>query len=124
MTDKKKILLVEDEPNLAFNVEFNLQAEGYDVVLAQDGKQALEAYRNQGPFALIILDIMIPEINGFECCRRLRDLVSGEELPILMVTALYDVKSVEQAFAPLRRTTSKRWLQLEHRPACCLFVLQ
>lgn len=85
MTIQKRILLIEDEPNLAFNIEFNLQSEGYEVVLASDGKEALEKFRNEGPFALIILDIMLPEINGFEVASIIRKEDSVTQ--ILMLTA-------------------------------------
>ena len=86
MEDKQqKILLVEDEKNLAFNLELNLTAEGFKVFTANDGETALEHYRNQGPFSTIILDVMIPEIDGFEVARTIRkkDNTTG----ILMLTA-------------------------------------
>ncbi len=85
MTEKKRILLVEDEPNLAFNIEFNLQAEGYEVVLAGNGSEALDLYRHKGSFALVILDIMIPEINGFELAKIIRQ--DDRLTQILMLTA-------------------------------------
>ncbi len=81
----KHILLVEDEPHLAFNMELNLHAEGFQVTVASDGRQAIELYERAGPFALIILDVMLPEINGFEILTyiRAKDRVTG----ILMLTA-------------------------------------
>ncbi|NRA65148.1 MAG: response regulator transcription factor [Pseudobacteriovorax sp.] len=85
MDIRKKILLVEDEPNLAFNIEYNLQAEGYEVDLAHNGKEALNLYRNNGPYTLIILDIMIPEINGFEVAKIVRQ--EDKLTQILMLTA-------------------------------------
>lgn len=85
MSNKKRILLVEDEPNLAFNIEYNLQSEGYDVVLANDGSEALDSYRHKGPFALVILDIMIPEINGLELAKIIRQ--EDKLTQILMLTA-------------------------------------
>ena len=83
---KKKILLVEDEPNLAFNLQFNLQAEGYDVVPAVDGLIATKKFAADGPFDLIILDVMLPEMNGFEVARHIRG--SDDQTQILMLTAL------------------------------------
>lgn len=84
-TERKRILLVEDEPHLAFHLEFNLQAEGYDVTPAQNGAIALEKYKKGGPFDLIILDVMVPEVNGFDVAKtiRLKDSQTG----ILMLTA-------------------------------------
>ena len=86
MVTKKRILLVEDEPHLAFHLEFNLQAEGYEVIPAQNGLIALEKHKNFGPFDLIILDVMVPEINGFEILKRVRE--SDDHTGILMLTAL------------------------------------
>ncbi|MBP9709304.1 MAG: response regulator transcription factor [Oligoflexales bacterium] len=83
--NKKKILLVEDEPNLAFNLLFNLQQEGYLVTASTDGLHALEVYNSEGPFDLILLDVMLPGINGFEVAKNIRqnDQITG----ILMLTA-------------------------------------
>lgn len=94
MSNQKRILLVEDEPNLAFNIEYNLQSEGYEVVHAGDGKEALEKYRNEGPFTLIILDIQIPEISGFEVASIIRK--TDHVTQILMLTARASEKDVIQ----------------------------
>lgn len=83
---KKRILLVEDEPNLAFNLQFNLQTEGYDVVPAIDGLIATKKFAADGPFDLIILDVMLPEMNGFEVAKHIRD--ADDQTQILMLTAL------------------------------------
>lgn len=83
---KKRLLLVEDEPHMAFNLQFNLQAEGYDVVPAVNGVIALEKYEREGPFDLIILDVMMPEMDGFEVASRIR--TEDERTQILMLTAL------------------------------------
>jgi two-component system alkaline phosphatase synthesis response regulator PhoP len=82
---QKRILLVEDEPHLAFNMELNLREEGYDVVLATDGDKALACYTEKGPFSLIILDVMLPGKNGLEVAQDIRshDKTTG----ILMLTA-------------------------------------
>ncbi len=84
-SNKKKILLVEDEPHLAFNIEYNLQLEGFNVTPAANGLIALEKWQQEGPYDLIILDVMIPEMNGFEVARKIRheDIETG----ILLLTA-------------------------------------
>ena len=81
----KHILLVEDEPHLAFNMELNLREEGYKVSVATDGDAALQIYTDRGPFSLIILDVMLPGKNGLEVASeiRLKDKTTG----ILMLTA-------------------------------------
>jgi DNA-binding response OmpR family regulator len=83
---RKRILLVEDEPNLAFHLQFNLQAEGFDVIPAVDGQLAVTKFEREGPFDLIILDVMLPEMNGFEVARHIRS--KDDQTQILMLTAL------------------------------------
>jgi len=79
-----KILLVEDEESLAEGLLFNLSKEGYSVVWVKDGKKALEQFDSQ-PYDLIILDIMLPYINGFEVAKYVRE--KSPMIPILMLTA-------------------------------------
>jgi len=78
------ILLVEDEINIARGLLFNLEAEGYDVTHVTTGEEALETLSREH-FQLVILDLMLPGINGFEVCRQLRERDS--QLPVLMLTA-------------------------------------
>jgi two-component system OmpR family response regulator len=78
-----KILVVEDDRTLLDVLKYNLVKEGYNVVTATDGAQALEIARSQKP-GLIVLDIMLPELNGLEVCRILRKDMT---VPILMLTA-------------------------------------
>ena len=77
------MLIVEDEPTLLDTLKYNLQRQGYDVVTASDGVEALPMARNENP-DLVILDIMLPGLDGFEICRILRQEMS---VPILMLTA-------------------------------------
>lgn len=79
-----RILLVEDEENLQEVIKMNLEIEDYEVFTVADGKSALKAFREQR-FNLIILDVMIPEINGFEVCEQIR--LENLEIPILFLTA-------------------------------------
>jgi DNA-binding response OmpR family regulator len=81
-----KILVVEDDANLLEAIKYNLRKEGYDFVTANDGEQALAAARKEKP-DVIILDIMLPKIDGFEVCRILRKEMTS---PILMLTAKAD----------------------------------
>ena len=78
-----RILVVDDEPAILEVVRLNLEAEGYEVVFAQDAAGALNAVGN-GPVALAILDVMLPDVDGFELARRLRDL---SDMPIIMLSA-------------------------------------
>jgi two-component system OmpR family response regulator len=83
MADNDKILVVEDDRNLLDTLKYNLRKEGYDVATAVDGVEALDIARREKP-ALIILDIMLPKMSGFEVCRILRKEMI---VPILMLTA-------------------------------------
>ncbi|MBK8611343.1 MAG: response regulator transcription factor [Chitinophagaceae bacterium] len=85
MTDKKfSILLVEDEENLQEALKLNLELEGYEITGAYDGAEALKAVQKEF-FNLIILDIMLPEIDGITVCETIR--LSNPELPILILSA-------------------------------------
>jgi two-component system OmpR family response regulator len=82
MSDKK-ILIVEDDRNLLDTLVYNVKKEGYDVVTSINGEEAVESARKENP-DLIILDIMLPKLNGLEVCRILRKEMT---VPILMLTA-------------------------------------
>jgi DNA-binding response OmpR family regulator len=79
-----RILLVEDEDSLAIGLEYNLTEEGYIVTIASDGKQAVK-YIDSGSFDLILLDIMLPYLDGFTVAKNIRERYP--QLPILMLTA-------------------------------------
>jgi two-component system alkaline phosphatase synthesis response regulator PhoP len=79
-----RILVVEDEPGIAFSLENDLQTEGYEVALVADGAQAVPRALAQ-PFDLILLDVMLPNKDGFEICRELRH--RGLKAPIILLTA-------------------------------------
>ncbi len=89
-----RILVVEDEPHIAEGIAFNLEQEGYGVEIAGDGRSAVESLTVSGgpPFDLVILDLMLPEMSGFEVARRTR--ASGNLVAILMLTAKDDVLDV------------------------------
>jgi two-component system, OmpR family, response regulator RegX3 len=78
-----RILIVEDEGSLADSVRYNLEREGFVVTVAADGRRALERFRAEPP-ALVILDLMLPEVSGLDLCRAIR---AESDVPIIMVTA-------------------------------------
>ncbi|MGN1004813.1 MAG: response regulator [Oscillospiraceae bacterium] len=80
----KRVLIVEDEKNIVDILSFNLGREGYDTLEALDGKTGLQLALEQDP-DLILLDLMLPEMNGFDVCRALRQ--QGRTTPIIMLTA-------------------------------------
>lgn len=87
--ETNRILIVDDEPDLVELVAYNLKREGFKVSASPDGEDALEKIR-KGTFDLIILDLMLPGIQGVELCRMLRSNPKTESLPIIMLTAKSD----------------------------------
>jgi DNA-binding response OmpR family regulator len=79
-----RILLVDDEQPIQTLLSFPLQRDGYEVVVAADGREALARYEEQPP-DLVVLDLMLPRMDGLEVCKRLR--ARGETVPIIMLTA-------------------------------------
>ena len=82
----KKILFVDDEPQLVEMVKIRLEANNYEVILASDGEQALEKARGEKP-DLIILDIMLPKMDGYKVCRMLKFDDKYSSIPVIMLTA-------------------------------------
>ena len=80
---KQKILVVDDERPIEEILKYNLEKEGYSVILAYDGEEALRLVEQEEP-ALIILDIMMPKKDGFTVCREIR---AHKDIPIIMLTA-------------------------------------
>jgi two-component system phosphate regulon response regulator PhoB len=83
---KPKILVVDDEPDARELIEVNLKGAGFDVLSADSGRQALEKARAELP-ALVLLDVMLPEVDGLEVCKSLRRDVRTSFIPIIMLTA-------------------------------------
>lgn len=81
---EKTILIVEDETNIVDILSFNLEREGYNTIEAYDGQTGLQLARENNP-DLILLDLMLPKMDGFEVCRQLRG--EGSSIPIIMLTA-------------------------------------
>ena len=82
----KKILVVDDEKHIVRLVEVNLQRAGYEVVVAYDGVQALDVVKREKP-DMIVLDVMMPRMNGFEVLKNLKANPETQEIPVIMLTA-------------------------------------
>lgn len=132
MSDRPRILLVEDEPRYVYLVQLNLEARGYEVLVARDGPAGIRLAATQDP-ALILLDIRLPGIDGYQVCQRIRDFSAA---PIIMLTAMgedadkvkgldagaddYITKpfSVDELLARVRAALRQvRRLQAAHTPA-------
>lgn len=87
-----RILVVEDETHLAEGLAFNLEAEGHEVDIASDGPSAVERLAGEEPYDLVVLDVMLPGMTGFEVARRVR--AGGNYVPILVLTAKDDPADV------------------------------
>jgi len=82
----KKVLIVDDELNIVTALEFLLQKSGYEVMAAQNGDEALKRVASFAP-DLVLLDVMMPHISGYEVCRRMRERADWRHIKIIMLTA-------------------------------------
>ncbi len=82
----RKVLIVDDEPNIVLSLEFLMEEAGYDVRSVTDGQQALDAVREDVP-DLILLDIMLPKLDGYEICREIRANPRCKNVRVIMLTA-------------------------------------
>ncbi|MGF1675450.1 MAG: PAS domain-containing protein, partial [Rivularia sp. (in: cyanobacteria)] len=111
------ILVVDDDDLTRMQLRELLKSAGYSVAEATNGEEALAVYTQLQP-NIILLDALMPRMDGFRCCERLRQLPGGEDIPILMITALYEQSSVEKAFnagATDYITKPIQWLVLRQR---------
>lgn len=83
---KKRILVVDDEVDLVETVRFSLELEGYDVLTAYNGEEALNLARKENP-DIMLLDLMLPKLDGYKVCRLLKFDERYKHIPILMLTA-------------------------------------
>ena len=86
-----KILVADDSPNIREILKISLESDGYTVVVAEDGEQALELVARENP-DLLIMDVMMPKVNGFQVCRRVKTDRATHDVPVIMLTA----KSAQQ----------------------------
>ncbi len=82
----KRILIADDEPNIVISLEFLMRREGFDVQVATDGETVLQAISTQLP-DLVLLDIMLPKMDGFEVCQQIRANPAWQSLKVVMLTA-------------------------------------
>ncbi len=91
-TEKPKVLVVEDDEIISYLLDFRLKREGFDVIVASDGHQAFEYLENGTPPQMVLLDVMLPYLDGFELITRLRGKPEWFDVPVIMLTS----KSQEQ----------------------------
>lgn len=95
MPDKKTILVVDDMSQIRNILSFSLRKEGYDVQVASNGREALKHVFGKTPPDLIILDIMMPNMNGYEVIQKIRASETLKEIPIIFLTAKAQKKDVQ-----------------------------
>ncbi|HEX7358008.1 MAG TPA: response regulator, partial [Ignavibacteriaceae bacterium] len=81
----KKILLVDDEPDIVEFLKYNLEQQNFEVIVGRDGEEAIQKLSEKPD--LIILDIMMPKLDGFETCKRIRDNKDFDNVPVVFLTA-------------------------------------
>ncbi|MBI4342525.1 MAG: response regulator [Candidatus Omnitrophica bacterium] len=86
MAEKHRILLVDDEPSIVKMVGKRLEVEGFDVVIAMDGQEGLNKAQTEQP-DLIVLDLMLPKLNGYEVCTMLKQDARYQKIPVVLFTA-------------------------------------
>jgi len=94
----KKVLIVDDEPNISISVEFLMRREGFEVLVAHDGEEGLERIRADRP-DLVVLDVMMPKLDGFEVCKAVRADPALAGVRILMLTAKGRAAEIAKGFA-------------------------
>ncbi|WP_079204831.1 MULTISPECIES: response regulator transcription factor [Pseudomonas] len=82
----KTVLIADDEPNIVISLEFLLEQAGYQVLVAHDGQEALEAIERQPP-DLVLLDVMLPRLSGFDVCQKIRENPDWQHMRVVMLTA-------------------------------------
>ncbi len=86
MHPKPYVLIVEDEPSIALSLRFLMEQEGYQVAVVEDGEAALTVCQQVAP-DLVLLDVMLPGISGFEVCQQLKSSAKGRAVKVVLVTA-------------------------------------
>lgn len=94
----KKVLIVDDEPNIAISVDFLMRREGFEVLVAHDGEEGLARIRDDRP-DLVVLDVMMPKLDGFEVCRAVRADPTLAGVRILMLTAKGRAAEIEKGLS-------------------------
>lgn len=92
--DKKRVLIVDDEPDIVESIKFNLELENIECIEAYDGEEAFSKAKKERP-DLILLDIMLPKMNGYKVARLLKFDESYKNIPIIMLTARAQEKDIE-----------------------------
>ncbi|NLL58909.1 MAG: response regulator [Firmicutes bacterium] len=111
MEGAKKILVVEDEKNIILGVKTCLELANYEAVVVQDGEKAIEAAVKEQPH-LVLLDLMLPKVDGFEVCRQLKSREETKHIPVIVLTA----KTAEEDREKARAAGADSYMTKPFRP--------
>ena len=92
-----KVLIVDDEPNILMSLEFLMKKEGFEVFVARDGAEALEILDKETP-KFIILDVMMPNVDGYEVCKNIRKNNKLKDMKIIFISAKSKDEDIEKAY--------------------------
>lgn len=93
-----KILIVDDEPNILMSLEFLMRKEGYHVFIARDGQEALNIIEQELP-SIVILDIMMPEVDGYEVCQQIKNSPDKQHIKVIFLSAKAKDHEIEKGYA-------------------------
>lgn len=120
---KGKVLVVEDNADEAQMVKMILEPHGYDVTLAADGREGLEQVEARKP-DLIVLDVMMPLLNGFAMCARLREVPEYQEIPVILLTAVAGrIRDTKYPLSGVLRAEAEEYLEKPVDPEQLLAVV-
>jgi DNA-binding response OmpR family regulator len=92
-----KILIVDDEPNILMSLDFLMRKEGYDVLVARNGTEALESLENHLP-DVVLLDIMMPDVDGYEICKHIRSKKELENCKVIFLSAKSKEADIQKGY--------------------------
>jgi DNA-binding response OmpR family regulator len=97
MTTAKKILVVDDDPYILMSLEFLMKKNGYDVMVARNGKEALEIVEKQIP-DIVLLDIMMPDVDGYEICRHIKKTAKLKHAKVVFMSAKSKEADIQKGY--------------------------
>lgn len=93
----KKVLIVDDEPNIVLSLEFLLRKDGFEVFIARNGREALDLTYQEMP-DLIILDIMMPEVDGYEVCQKIKTDATTSHIKVVFLSAKSKEEDIQKGY--------------------------
>lgn len=97
LREEIKVLIVDDEPSILLSLEFLMKKEGYKVFIARDGQEAFDILADQKPH-IILLDIMMPKVDGYEVCRHIRQTPQHAHMKVVFMSARNKESDIEQGY--------------------------